>query len=65
MEINKSDQTAHNGTVEELMQHSTAAYFGHKVSELPLMAMYHGNKRVLAEELATKLNTMLRTHYRS
>ena len=65
VEINKSDQTAHDGIVEELIQNHTAAYFGHKVSELPLMAMYHGNKRVLAEELATKLNTMLRTHYRS
>ena len=61
VEIRQPDQSQASSTEGGLPQRLSSGAPGHKVTELPLQAVYS----MPVKELARKLNTMLRAHHRS
>ena len=61
VEIRQPDQSQHRSTEGGLPQILSSEALGHKITELPLKAVYS----MPVKELARKLNTMLRVHHRS
>ena len=61
VEIRQPDQSQHRSTEGGLPQILSSEALGHKITELPLKAVYS----MPVKELARKLNTMLRVLHRS